>query len=180
MLSSRAHHMDIPDSGPGVAHHWGYYNRQLPCTTDKGKCDYLDTVYHSHDLSILYSAILWGVILGVLVLCALRRLIRVRRTSHPCPQDADTGKNPPQSFIYRCQQSLKSAYHRHLLRGWLPSIFGHTTGFNILVLLILIAYLAIFSFVGIVYKTWYSPVKGYPNLHQTRVGLGPWADRLGC
>ncbi|GFF92912.1 hypothetical protein IFM60648_09907 [Aspergillus lentulus] len=179
MLSSRAHHMDIPNSGPGVEHHWGYYNRQLPCTTDKGKCDYLDTVYHAHDLSILYSAILWGVILGVLALCALRRLIPVRRTSHPCPQDAATEKSQPQGFIYRCQQSLKSVYHRHLLRGWLPGIFGHTTGFNILVLLILTAYLTVFSFVGIVYKTWYSPVKGYPNLQQTRVGLGPWADRLG-
>ncbi|GIJ92337.1 hypothetical protein Asppvi_011318 [Aspergillus pseudoviridinutans] len=179
MLSSRAHSMDIPNSGPGVEHHWGYYNRQLPCTSDKGKCAYLDTVYHSHDLSILYSAILWGVILGVLLLCALRRLIRVRRTSHTSSQDAETEKIQPQSFIYRCQQSLKSAYHRHLLRGYLPSVFGHTTGFNILLLLILTAYLTIFSFVGIVYKTWYSPVKGYPNLQQTRVGLGPWADRLG-
>ncbi|GIC87609.1 ferric reductase family protein [Aspergillus udagawae] len=179
MLSSRAHSMDIPHSGPGVEHHWGYYNRQLPCTSDKGKCAYLDTVYHSHDLSVLYSAILWGVILGILLLCALRRLIRVRRTSHMSSQDAETEKTLPQSFIYRMHQSLKSVYHRHFLRGWFPGLFGHTTGFNILVLVILTAYLTIFSFVGIVYKTWYSPVKGYPNLHQTRVGLGPWADRLG-
>ncbi|GIK05974.1 hypothetical protein Aspvir_010091 [Aspergillus viridinutans] len=179
MLSSRAHSMDIPHSGPGVEHHWGYYNRQLPCTSDRGKCAYLDTVYHSHDLSILYSAILWGVILGVLLLCALRRLIRVPRTSHTSGQDAETEQTQPQSFLYRCQQFLKSVYHRHLLRGYLPRVFGHTTGFNILLLLILTAYLTIFSFVGIVYKTWYSPVKGYPNLQQTRVGLGPWADRLG-
>ncbi|RLL99200.1 hypothetical protein CFD26_103525 [Aspergillus turcosus] len=179
MVSPRAHSMDIPHSGPGVEHHWGYYNRQLPCTSDKGKCDYLDTVYHSHDLSILYSAILWGVILGVLLLCALRRLVRVPRTSHPSIQDAETGKSQPQSFLYRFQQSLKSVYHRHLLRGWLPGVFGHTTGFNILLLLILTAYLTIFSFVGIVYKTWYSPVAGYPNLKQTRVGLGPLADRVG-
>ncbi|RHZ57288.1 ferric reductase family protein [Aspergillus thermomutatus] len=178
MLSPRVHSMDIPHSGPGVEQHWGYYNRQLPCTSDKGKCDYLDTVYHSHDLSVLYSAILWGVILGVLLLCALRRLIRVPRTPNTCSQDGETGKSRPQSFFYRIQQFLKSVYHRHLLREWLPGVFGYT-GFNILLLLILTAYLTIFSFVGIVYKTWYSPVSGYPNLHQTRVGLGPWADRLG-
>lgn len=136
-------------------------------------------MYHSHDLSILYSAILWGVILGVLLLFALRRLVRVPRTSHTSSQDAETGKTQPQSFLYRCQQFLKSVYHRHLLRGWLPGVFGHTTGFNILLLLILTAYLTILSFVGIVYKTWYSPVAGYLNLRQTRVGLGPLADRIG-
>jgi ferric-chelate reductase len=113
------------------------------------------------------------------LLCALSRLIRLHRTSHTSTQDGETAKTQPQSFLYRFQQSLKSVYHRHLLRGWLRGVFGHTTGFNILVLLILTAYLTVFSFVGIVYKTWYSPVAGSPNLKQTRVGLGPWADRIG-
>lgn len=33
---------------------------------------------------------------------------------------------------------------------------------------------------GIVYKTWFTPVKGHPSLHNTRTGLGGFADRVGA
>ncbi|EAW07008.1 ferric reductase family protein [Aspergillus clavatus NRRL 1] len=171
-------HTHVPDSGPGVERHWGYLNRQLPCTSDAGKCAYLDTVYHSHDLSVLYSAILWAVILGVLFLIAVGRFIPFQRTSSG-QRDVETETPRQSTALYRLKRFFKAMYHRYLLQESLPQVFGRTTRFNLLVLAILCVYLIIFSFVGIIYKTWYSPVSGHPNLRQTRVGMGPWADRVG-
>ncbi|KAB8264247.1 ferric reductase like transmembrane component-domain-containing protein [Aspergillus pseudonomiae] len=179
MLSPRHAH-DIPDSGPGVEHHWGYYNRQLPCTSGEGKCAYLDTVYHSHDLSILYSAILWAVILGIVFLCFIGHYCNpiTRKSTSSCIQKEGEHENRSQSSMYRMSRSLGSIYHRYFVQESLTPLFGRTTRFNILVLAILAGYLIIFSFVGIVYKTWYIPVKG-TNLRSTPTGIGPWADRLG-
>ena len=46
--------------------HWGYPSRVVPCTNDPGSCEYLKGVYWMHDVSMLYTFILWGVILGIL------------------------------------------------------------------------------------------------------------------
>ena len=172
-------HEHIPDSGPGVEQHWGYFSRQLPCTDDPGKCAYLDTVYHSHDLSMLYSAILWAVILGIVLLCFVARYCNP--VSRQISSSVDHEKQLPstQSTLYRIQSTLNALYHRYLLpESALPRIFGPTTRFNVLLLTILIIYLTIFTFVGIVYQTWTSPTG--PNQPETiRVGFGPWADRIG-
>ncbi|PIG89444.1 ferric-chelate reductase [Aspergillus arachidicola] len=178
MLSPR--HADIPDSGPGVEHHWGYLNRQLPCTSGAEKCAYLDTVYHSHDLSVLYSAILWATILGIVLLCFIGHYCNPisRKSTSSCVQKEGEIEHRSQSSFYRMRRSLGSIYHRYFVQESLTFIFGRTTRFNILVLAILAGYLIIFSFVGIVYKTWYLPVKG-TNLTSTPNGIGPWADRIG-
>ncbi|PKY01041.1 hypothetical protein P168DRAFT_334994 [Aspergillus campestris IBT 28561] len=171
-------HEHIPESGPGVEQHWGYFSRQLPCTDDPGKCAYLDTVYHSHDLSMLYSAILWAVILGIVLLCFIARYCNPvsRQISHHVDHEKQL---PTQSTLYRTKSTLSALYHRYLLpESALPRIFGPTTRFNVLLLAILIIYLTIFTFVGIVYQTWISPTG--PNQPDTiRVGFGPWADRIG-
>jgi hypothetical protein len=39
--------------------HWGYPSRMMPCTNDPGSCEYLDGVYWMHDVSMLYTCVLW-------------------------------------------------------------------------------------------------------------------------
>lgn len=177
MLSPRHSSHEIVEGG-NYTYHWGYFTRQVPCTSDPGACAYLDTVYHGHDVSVMYSAIMWGVILGILLLLFIAHYCNpiarsiTKSNATECPRRG-------QSTLYRVSRMFGSIYHRHFLREALTPIFGHTTRFNILLLAIIIGYLTIFTFVGIVYKTWYSPVKGHPELRTTRVGLGPWSDRIG-
>ncbi|KAJ9132629.1 Ferric-chelate reductase [Pleurostoma richardsiae] len=40
-------------------------------------------------------------------------------------------------------------------------------------------YLTVWTFVGIIYNTWVTPVKNTPGVYNTRTSLGPWADRIG-
>ena len=58
-------------------------------------------------------------------------------------------------------------------------IFGRTTRLQVLVLSALSGYLLIFSFVGIVYNTWVTPVSKMPGVYNTRASIGPWSDRVG-
>ncbi|GKZ20250.1 hypothetical protein AbraIFM66951_001418 [Aspergillus brasiliensis] len=157
-----------------LEYHWGYLARQVPCTKDAGTCAYLDAVYHGHDVSMLYSFILWAVILGILFLWALGgRLIQFDRsvaTSSPKPVR--------QSAPYRLSRTLQALVRRHLLPETLPWVFGHTTRLQVLVFLILSGYLLVFTLVGVTYKTWVTPISG-SSLKNTRSGLGPWADRIG-
>ena len=179
MLSPR--HGDMPTDGPGVQHHWGYFSRQLPCTSDPGNCAYLDTVYGNHDLSMIYSAILWAAIGGILVLAALAHYsipISRRVTTDTKAQTIEEQPNERQNALYRGCRAVHAVLNRHLLPESFVSLFGHTTRLNLLVLVVLIGYLTIFTFVGITYKTWTSPIEG-SELRNTRVGLGPWADRIG-
>ena len=179
MLSPR--HGDMPTDGPGVQHHWGYFSRQLPCTSDPGNCAYLDAVYGNHDLSMIYSAILWAVIGGILVLAALAHYsipISRRITTDTKTQTVEEQPSERQNALYRGCRAVHAILNRHLLPESFVSLFGHTTRLNLLVLVVLIGYLTIFTFVGITYKTWTSPIEG-SELRTTRVGLGPWADRIG-
>ncbi|KAL4804125.1 ferric reductase like transmembrane component-domain-containing protein [Aspergillus unguis] len=154
--------------------HWGYGNRQVPCVNDAGACEYLDAVYHEHDLGMLYTFILWAVICGLLFLWVLgRRLFPLSRNT--VPKDGVARQNA----IYRSFTTFKSFSRQYLLPESLPSIFGHTTRLQILILAVIIGYLTVFTFVGITYKTWMSPVDGMPGVYNTRTGLGMWSDRVG-
>lgn len=160
--------------------HWGYVARALPCTNDIGSCEYLDSVYHSHDLSVLYTFILWAVLGGILLIWGFgRRLIPHRYAAASSRLEDAEGSTPKQSLLYRFRASVKATSRRYLLPESLRTIFGRTTKLNVLVLVILIGYLTIFTFVGIVYKTWITPVKKMPGVYNTRTGLGPWSDRIG-
>ncbi|KAI1347428.1 ferric reductase like transmembrane component-domain-containing protein [Xylaria sp. FL0043] len=156
--------------------HWGYFSRAVPCTSDAGSCEYLDLVYHSHDLSILYSGILWSVILGVVFLWTIGR-----RVWDPSRDDALVSGS-----VYSKRSSgtrfirASCAYVRgSLLPDASRPIFGRTTRLQVLILAVLAAYLFIFSFAGITYQTWITPVKNYPGLYNTRTSIGPFADRVG-
>ncbi|PWY83355.1 hypothetical protein BO70DRAFT_386813 [Aspergillus heteromorphus CBS 117.55] len=190
MTGSRAaRHIQDFSSDSTLEYHWGYVARQVPCTKDAGTCAYLDAVYHDHDISMLYSFILWAVIVGILFLWAVgRHFIQFNRNrstaSSSSPKLDSEPLEPsasPQGAAYRLSRTVRAAVRRHLLpeTDTLSWVFGHTTRLQLLVFLILSAYLLIFTLVGITYKTWVTPISGSPGLSNTRSGLGTWADRIG-
>ncbi|KAL4778885.1 ferric reductase like transmembrane component-domain-containing protein [Aspergillus varians] len=164
-----------------LEYHWGYAYRQVPCTKDAGACAYLDVVYHEHDLSMLYSFILWAVICGILFLWVLgRHLFPLIRVTAPSKEQLLEDSRPKQNAFYRLGTSIKAVSRRYLLpESFLPVVFGHTTRLQVLILAIIIGYLTIFTFVGITYEKWMSPIADMPGVYNTRTGLGPWSDRIG-
>ncbi|KAL2843746.1 ferric reductase like transmembrane component-domain-containing protein [Aspergillus pseudoustus] len=163
-----------------LEYHWGYASRQVPCLNDAGSCEYLDAVYHEHDLGMMYTFILWAVICGLLLLWALgRKLFPLARVSAPSKDQLLEDSRPKQNAFYRFGTAVKAFGRRHLLPESLTWFFGHTTRLQIGILAIIIVYLTIFTFVGITYKTWVTPVKNMEGVYNTRTGLGPWSDRIG-
>lgn len=71
---SRRHIADPATSNSTIQSHWGYVERILPCTNDAGSCEYLDAVYWMHDVSMLYTFILWAAVGFVLVFIATLRV----------------------------------------------------------------------------------------------------------
>ncbi|KAI5252142.1 hypothetical protein E4T42_03729 [Aureobasidium subglaciale] len=160
--------------------HWGYADRVVPCTNDAGSCKYLDVVYHSHDLGMLYSGIFWATIAGMLFIWTLgRRLLPSRRADEELLVPVRPVRSSPRGGIERLQHALSASARRYLLPDFARPIFGRTTRLQVLSLLVLTGYLAIWSFVGIVYNKWVTPVKKMPGVYNTRTSLGPWADRVG-
>ncbi|WWC67748.1 uncharacterized protein I206_101660 [Kwoniella pini CBS 10737] len=153
-------HIQDYSSASTLEPHWGYADRVVPCTNDAGSCEYLDVVYHSHDLGMLYSGILWSIIIGGLLVWGI---IHRSFSSN------------------RLTRTINSAIRKRLLPEFKIGryFFGRTTRLQILVLLCLTIYLIIFSFIGIKYKTWITPVKNNPGVYNTRSSIGPLSDRLG-
>ncbi|KAL3484730.1 ferric reductase like transmembrane component-domain-containing protein [Aspergillus germanicus] len=163
-----------------LEYHWGYASRQVPCLNDAGSCAYLDAVYHEHDLGMMYTFILWAVICGLLFLWVLgRKLFPLSRVTAPSKEQLLEDSRPKQNSFYRFGTAAKAFGRRHLLPESLTGFFGHTTRLQIGILTIIVAYLTIFTFVGITYKKWVTPVKDSPGVYNTRTGLGPWSDRIG-
>ncbi|KAK5107116.1 hypothetical protein LTR62_001706 [Meristemomyces frigidus] len=146
-----------------LQHHWAYAARVLPCTKDRGTCEYLDSVYAMHDTSMLYTFILWGVLLGIAVVIVWARGRRMDDASH--------AKGSATAMRRARNWGLKDAPAK-----W---VFGRVSRLQVFTLTILLAYLFIFSLVGITYKTWLTPIKA-SSLHNTRTGLGGASDRLGA
>jgi len=149
-----------------LEYHWGYAYRVVPCKNDAGSCEYLDVVYAAHDTGMVYTAIFWASFLGlVLLLALLRRLFTFQ---------------PPTSTLTRLCRALASSTRRYLLPNGPHSLFGHTTRLQITILAVLAGYLTIFSFAGITYGKWLTPIANQPpSVYNTRTSLGPWADRVG-
>ncbi|ROV88423.1 hypothetical protein VSDG_09214 [Cytospora chrysosperma] len=164
--------------------HWGYAVRLLPCTNDAGSCAYLDVVYHSHDLSMLYTGIFWSSIGGILILWGIgRRLFPSRTADESLLISAGKAESQGQGHtiggVEKLKRTAASLGTRYLLPEFAPRLLGHVTRLQVLVMLVLAGYLTIFTFVGIVYNTWVTPVKSSPGLYNTRTSLGPFADRIG-
>ncbi|KUI54182.1 Ferric/cupric reductase transmembrane component 1 [Cytospora mali] len=164
--------------------HWGYANRLMPCTSDAGSCAYLDVVYHSHDLSMLYTGIFWSAIGGILFLWGIGRRLFPSVTADDI-LISTAGKAESQGHgrtiggVEKLKRTVASLGTRYLLPEFAPRILGHVTRLQVLVMLVLAGYLTIFSFVGIVYNTWVTPVSSSPGSYNIRTSLGPFADRIG-
>ncbi|KAG6056664.1 hypothetical protein E4U32_005606 [Claviceps aff. humidiphila group G2b] len=170
------HIQNLSDGGT-IEPHWGYADRILPCKNDVGSCEYLDVVYHAHDLGLYYMGILWATILSVLLLWALLRRATRPLVEGPSPRSG-TNSNLINAWT-KLRRTAAAASRRFLLRDAPHVLFGRTTRFQVGVLALLAAYLLIWSFLGITYRTWMTPVKNLPGVYSTRSSLGPWADRVG-
>jgi predicted ferric reductase len=156
-----ARHIQDFSNASQIEPHWGYAGRVVPCTNDAGSCAYLDEVYRGHDRGMLYSGILWSIIGGLLLIFAICRHFP-----------------PSQHRWVRASQAWSRRWLLPEFRS-LRWLFGHTTRLQVLVLAATCAYLFVFSFAGITYAKWVTPVKNSPGVYNTRTSLGPWADRLG-
>ncbi|PHH64293.1 hypothetical protein CDD81_4777 [Ophiocordyceps australis] len=173
MNSLQSRHIQNHSDADGFEKHWGYPDRVVPCKNDAGSCAYLDVVYHSHDLGMLYVGIFWACVGAILLLWAC-----LKHLGRPIESYTDTEADN-RGFVNKVQRTLMAIRRRYLLPDALRAVFGHTTRFQVLVLAMLATYMLIFSFVGIVYNTWVTPVKKMPGVSNTRTSLGPFADRVG-
>lgn len=174
--------------------HWGYAYRVVPCKNDAGSCAYLDAVYGAHDRGMLYTGILWATILGILLVWGVARRLFGASSSggnaakYEAPEHANllTGEvaTRPRKVgrLTRMGLAVGATGRRYLLssKGVWKGVFGQVTRLQVLILVVLVGYLTIWSFVGIVYAKWITPIKGQPeHVKNTRTSLGPWADRVG-
>ncbi|KAK4222750.1 putative ferric reductase transmembrane component [Podospora fimiseda] len=179
----RRQHIQNFSAASELEPHWGYASRVIPCVSDPGSCEYLDLVYGAHDRGLIYTAYVWCSVLCILLLWGLSRRIFPARepVDDLISQLSQNGESPQRSqhsFLTRTYRAIASTLRRYLLPNSVRALFGHTTRLQVLILAVLIGYLTIWSFVGMVYKKWITPVKG-TDLYNTRSTLGPWADRVG-
>ncbi|KAJ9602404.1 hypothetical protein H2200_012946 [Cladophialophora chaetospira] len=134
-----------------------------------------------HDLGMLYCGIIWATIGAVLFIWAIGM-----RCVPPSSQDqsrffnSESREPGNKDGIVRIMNSFAATCRHYLLsEAPLRSIFSRTTRLQVLILLVLTGYLTIFTFVGIEYNKWVTPVKNMPEVYNTRTSLGPWSDRVG-
>ncbi|KAI0138806.1 ferric reductase like transmembrane component-domain-containing protein [Pestalotiopsis sp. NC0098] len=174
-----ARHIQNYSDASTLEPHWGYVDRVLPCTSDAGSCAYLDLVYGSHDRGMLYSGILWCTIGGILFSWAVaRKLWPTTRADEVVDLDDEKALTHP-GRISRIRRTISTGVRSFLLPDSLHAVFGRTTRLQVVILAALASYLLIWSFVGISYQTWITPVKSSPGLYNTRSSLGPFVDRIG-
>ncbi|PGH27850.1 hypothetical protein AJ80_00400 [Polytolypa hystricis UAMH7299] len=171
-------HIQDHDAAESVKPHWGYASRVVPCVNDPGSCEYLDAVYWMHDVTMLYTFIMWAVIGGILLIIVAFRVLTPRRPSVSKPE-LEGQVNKGQSTYARAWSTVSAFFRRWLLPESFVSFFGHVTRLQVVLLAGILAYLLIFSLVGIVYKTWVTPVKD-STLYNTRVGMAGFANRVGA
>lgn len=174
--SLAARHIQDHASAKSLEPHWGYAARVVPCANDPGSCAYLDVVYNSHDNGILYMGVLWLTIFAVIMVWALLRHVGRPPSSSTTARDAQTQKS---SGLKRARRALAASVRRHLLPESVRAIFGRTSRLQVVILAVLCGYLTIWTFVGITYNTWITPVKKMPGVYNTRTSLGPWSNRIG-
>ena len=179
VLEARQHIQNHSDAA-ALQPHWGYADRVLPCTNDAGSCKYLDIVYAAHDIGMYYTGIIWATIGGILILWAIgRHFARSQPSGVQLPAEAGEGVRQRRSAFGRLQKAIPAYARQYLLPDAARPIFGRVTRTQVLTLVVLTGYLTVFSFVGIVYGKWVTPVKNKPGVYNTRSSLGPWSDRVG-
>lgn len=129
------HIQDHDEANTTMVPHWGYASRVLPCTSGEGTCEYLDAVYWMHDVSMTYTFVLWGVLLGILFAWVVLRGWRMG--------------GPAQSMgtvVDKACEGINKVKRKYLLQDApMKSVFGRVTRVQLLVLAVLCGYLTIFS-----------------------------------
>ncbi|KAI8220959.1 Ferric/cupric reductase transmembrane component 2 [Colletotrichum sp. SAR 10_86] len=179
-------------SNGGVVDYWGYAGRVVPCTNDAGTCEYFESVYGGHERGMLYTGIIWATLGGILFAWAIGRHIwgppsgaeAIVMSTITKSASGEERKNPNVESsgpggLRRLRAAATATCRYYTLPESMRFVFGRTTRLQVLILAMLTIYLAIFSFIGIWYKDWMTPVKGYDNLYQRRSWLGAWSDRVG-
>jgi predicted ferric reductase len=159
--------------------HWGFGGRVVPCTNDAGSCAYLADIYNSHDLSMVLSGVLWLTIAGILFVWMLVRLLLPSRRADEEFLVARREVTTAPSAMKRFKHAVSAYSRQYFLPEFARPIFGRTTRYQVFVLFALFSYVTIFTFVGITYHIWITPVKKHPGVFNTRSALGPFSDRIG-
>lgn len=147
MLSLTYKHIQEASNTSVLEPHWGYVSRILPCTNDVGSCEYLDAVYCMHDISMLYTFILWAFIgLTLIVVLAVRvsKAVCSSWSANKGGHDGQISRRRP-SPHYRAWRAAQTISTKWLLPKGLTRFFGNVTRLQLLVLAILLGYLLIFS-----------------------------------
>ena len=164
--------------------YWGFGLRVWPCVRDAGTCEYFEAIYRGHEIGIIFVGVLVASLLGLVFLFAACRQLWFPRRASETPSSVVAGSEfdiqYPQSSSQRLFSTLCAA-RRHTFLPESPhrSIFGRTTRLQVTILAVFTGYLTIFSFAGITYKSWRTPVRGQTDMFETRSSLGPWSDRIG-
>ena len=145
VLNKRQHIQDHA-SATNVVYHWGYASRVVPCTNDVGSCEYLDGVYWMHDVSMLYTFIMWAVIAALIAIFVFIRVIApsARKRSLATKSSEEQVEEGEPAF-YRAWRGTQASLRRRLLPEGLVKVFGRVTRLQILTLAIISGYLLIFS-----------------------------------
>lgn len=145
---SKRQHIQDHAAATSVRFHWGYASRVIPCVNDVGSCEYLDAVYWMHDVSMLYTFIMWAVIGGILAFAIFLRLIRPSSRRQPnLSNGLEEQSRKGESSFYRAWRGIQASMRKWLLPESLTGIFGRVTRLQLLVLAILSGYLLIFTYV---------------------------------
>lgn len=127
--------------------HWGYADRVYPCTSDTGTCEYLDAVYWMHDVSMLYTFIMWIALAGIFALWIMLRFMKPARIATESKTGEKLSLSTSDSIdnaFYRGTRAFASSTRHYLLPESPIRFFGHVTRLQLLILAILVGYLAIF------------------------------------
>lgn len=103
-------------------------------------------VYWMHDVSMLYSFIMWAVIGGILLaILALRALKPNPVRNFYAPLSEKNEVHAPESAYARGWGAIRASLRKWLLPESFVGFFGHVTRLQLSVLAALLAYLLAFS-----------------------------------
>lgn len=178
----RRYHIQDLDAAESLEPHWGYADRVVPCVNDAGSCEYLDAVYGDHDVGMIMMGAMWLSFAAVIAIWGAFYWSSKKRQRERRRDAVNSAEKSRPVAVEGTARRLKRAATASMRRYLLPEAFfpfGRASRLQVLILGILTAYLTIYTFAGITYKTWITPVADSPGLHNTRTGLGPWSDRVG-
>lgn len=128
-------HIQDHDSENTYIRYWGYASRVVPCENDEGSCEYLEAVYWMHEVSMRYTFIMWGVLLGIAIVWLIIRGWRMGGSTKSMG-----------TWFDKLADGLGRVKRKWLIQEtpfqWM---FGRTSRLQVAILAVMSAYLTIFS-----------------------------------